>query len=184
MESFLLRPQLPAILDKPDGERSIHDADGIAVCFRRTVFVDPGFLSFCRAFDQIWLPLLGLGIYDFLPVRGYRTTENSPLPIPDGRRGALFVLSPSSLNLRIPGLRSRLSSCGRGIDNFDYLVLPILPRRRDSHADDWRRFGRYLHFSLHYFAARGLRASDGGDCALHPARRGDVRDAQSRLVCP
>jgi hypothetical protein len=77
--------------------------------------------------------------------------ENSSVPISDGRRDALYLLSAAALDLRVYRIRLCVSDRGGGIDNIDHVVLPIFPRRRREDINDRRWPGRSLHVSLHYF---------------------------------
>jgi hypothetical protein len=99
MESFLLRSRLSAILDEPERKRTFYDASGVAIDVRRAVFVDPGFVSLRRAFNQIWRLVSRPRFHHLFPVRSDRTAEDSSIPIFDGGRGALLVLSAAPLNL-------------------------------------------------------------------------------------
>jgi len=103
---------------------------GFGIAFRRAVFVDLGRVSICRARNQIWCALSRAGVHDLLSFRSERATEDSPVPISDGRRRALSVLSAASFNLRIYRIRLWLSDRGHCIDNINHLVLPIFPRWR------------------------------------------------------
>jgi hypothetical protein len=76
--------------------------------------------------------------------------ENSSVPISDGRRDALYLLS-AAVDLRVYRIRLCVSDRGGGIDNIDHVVLPIFPRRRREDINDRRWPGRSLHVSLHYF---------------------------------
>jgi hypothetical protein len=136
--------------------RGIYDA----AVFRAQIklsgkFTPPDFgagrLSLCRTLDQVWRALSRARIHDLLSFRSYRAAENSSVPISDGRRDALYLLSAAALDLRVYRIRLCVSDRGGGIDNIDHVVLPIFPRRRREDINDRRWPGRSLHVSLHYF---------------------------------
>src|SRR5207245_2774907 len=101
--------------------------------------------------------------------------EDSSVPISDGRRRSLPVLSAAAVYFRIYRVWLRVSDRGGCIDHLDHVVLPIFPRRRSPNIDDRRRVGGRLHVSLHHFAATRLRVAPGRDRTFHRARSRDVR---------
>src|SRR5436853_4469333 len=136
MENFLLRPQLSAVLDESDRKRALHNQGSFGIAFWRAVPVDPRCLSLCRTLDQIWRALSRAGLHDFLSIRSDRAAENSSVPISDGRRRALSLLSAPALDLRVYRIRLCVSDRGGCLDNTNHVVLPIFPRRWCAHVDD------------------------------------------------
>src|SRR5713101_4345075 len=182
MESFVLRPRLPAVLDQPRWERALQCSFRHEFAFRCPALVDSGRISLRRTLDQIRCALSCARFHDLLSFRGYRAAEDSSISISDGRRGPLLVLSVALVDFGIYRIQLGVSDRGGCIDTVDHVVLPVFPRQWRANIDDRRGLGGGLHISLHYSAAAGLCAAYGRDRALYRLGDRDVRDAQGGLV--
>src|SRR6267378_5745698 len=105
-------------MDEPRWERAIQCSSCDKLTFWRPVFVDFGCVSLRRALDQIRRALPRARFYDVLSVRSHSATEDSPVSIPDGGRGIMFILSTASLDLGVYRVWLGLSHCRRGFDNL------------------------------------------------------------------
>src|SRR5439155_1771496 len=105
-------------------------------------------------------------IYDIFPLRSHRAAKDPSVPIFDGWRGALPVLSAAVVDFGIYRIWLGISDRGGCIDVVDYVVLPLFPRGRCAHADDRRRARRRLYVSLYHFAAAGLCLAHGRNRSL------------------
>src|SRR6266849_9983691 len=169
MESFVLRPRLPAVLDQPRWERALQCSFRHEFAFRCPALVDSGRISLRRTLDQIRCALSCARFHDLLSFRGYRAAEDSSISISDGRRGPLLVLSVALVDFGIYRIQLGVSDRGGCIDTVDHVVLPIFPWWRRAHVNDRRGTDGRLHISLHHFAPAGLCATDGRNCALRRA---------------
>src|SRR3982751_664574 len=132
-------------MDEPRWERAVQCAGSDKLAFWRAVFVNFGCILLRRTLDQIRRAFPCPCLHDVLSLRSHGATEDPPVSIPDGGRGIMFILSTASLDLGVYRVWLGLPYCRRGLNNLDYVVLPILSRRRSSHADDRCRPGRCLY---------------------------------------
>jgi inner membrane protein involved in colicin E2 resistance len=68
---------------------------------RREFLVDLGCISLRRAFDQVRRALSRACLHNILSLRGYGAAKDPSVPISDGRRGALLVLSAAVVDFGI-----------------------------------------------------------------------------------
>src|SRR5947199_2541025 len=182
MENFILRARLSAIMDQPDGQRTLYDYCSFKFTFWSTVPINPRCISLCGTLDQIRRAFSCARFHRIFSLRSHGASENSSVPIPDGRRGALSVLPAAIVYFGVHRVWLGLPHRSSGINIVDHVVLSVFPRRRCADINDRRGTDRRLHISLHYFTPAGLCAAHGRDCALHRVSNRDVRDAQGGLV--
>src|SRR6266513_50237 len=127
MENFVLRARLSAIMDQPGGQRTVYDYRSFKFTFWSTVPIDPRRISLCGTIDQIRRAFSCARFHRIFSLRSHSASENSSIPIPDGRRGALSVLPAVIVYFGVYRVWLGLPDCSSGINIANFVVLPLFP---------------------------------------------------------